>query len=230
MALSWGMQGSLETCTSPVGAGLPMMVVGCLRKWLLEFRKSRNFIQKWSYFREISSNFVYFRITFYTTFHIIWHDFHTKFRIPSNKNLTNSKYLWNLGLYWVLKLYKNKRNEIQIRIRKVYFRMVYETKKIFEIYEISSIRNVVKNLFSTDDISTHSRETSRRWLGVGEVRQYTPQPLPLHCCHSLKKIGITSDRISQNITEFCIDLHRKISYNFAKFGPFSNGIRNKKKH
>ncbi len=29
--------------------------------------------------------------------------------------------------------------------------------------------------------STHSRETSRRWLGVGEVRQYT-QPLPLHCC------------------------------------------------
>jgi hypothetical protein len=84
--------------------------LGCLRKWLLEFRESRNFIRKWSYFREISSNFVYFRITFYTTFRIIWHDFHTKFRIPSNKNLTNNKCLWNLGLYWVLKLYKNKRN------------------------------------------------------------------------------------------------------------------------
>ncbi len=82
--------------------------LGCLRKWLLEYRESRNFIRKWSYFREISSNFVYFRITFYTTFRIIWHDFHTKFHIPSNKNLTNNKYLWNLGLYWVLKLYKNK--------------------------------------------------------------------------------------------------------------------------
>ncbi len=84
--------------------------LGCLRKWLLEFRESRNFIQKWSYFREISSNFVYFRITFYTTFRIIWHDFHTKFRIHSNKNLTKNKCLQNLGLYWVLKLYKNKRN------------------------------------------------------------------------------------------------------------------------
>jgi len=37
----------------------------------------------------------------------------------------------------------------------------------------------------------------------------------------IKKIGITSHRISQNTTEFCIDLHWKISYNFAKFGPFS---------
>jgi hypothetical protein len=81
--------------------------LGCLRKWLLEFRESRNFIRKWPYFREISSYFVYFRITFYTTFCIIWHDFHTKFCIPSNKNLTNNKCL---GLYWVLKLYKNKRN------------------------------------------------------------------------------------------------------------------------
>ena len=87
-----------------------LLPVGCLRKRLLEFRESRNFIRKWSYFRDISSDFVYFRITFYTTFRIIWHDFHTKFRIPSNKNLTNNKCLWNLGLYWVLKLYKNKRN------------------------------------------------------------------------------------------------------------------------
>ncbi len=30
--------------------------------------------------------------------------------------------------------------------------------------------------------------------------------------------------------KFCIDLHRKISYNFAKFGPFSYGIRNKTKN
>ncbi len=85
--------------------------LGCLRKWLLEFRESRNFIRKWSYFREISSNFVYFRITFYTTFRIIWHDFHTKFCIPSNKNLTNNKCLWNLGLYFVLILYKNKKRQ-----------------------------------------------------------------------------------------------------------------------
>jgi hypothetical protein len=42
--------------------------VGCLRKRLLEFRESRNFIRKWSYFRDISSDFVYFCITFYTTF------------------------------------------------------------------------------------------------------------------------------------------------------------------
>jgi hypothetical protein len=34
--------------------------------------------------------------------------------------------------------------------------------------------------------------------------------------------------MSRNTAEFCIDLHRKISYNFAKFGSFSNGIRNKK--
>ncbi len=116
--------------------------IGCLRKWLLEFRESRNFIRKWSYFREILSNFVYFCITFYTTFRIIWHDFHTKFCIPSNKNLTNNKCLWNLGLYWVLKLYKNKRNwnsnpDPGIR-----------NKKTFEIYEISSIRNVVNTLLA----------------------------------------------------------------------------------
>ncbi len=42
--------------------------LGCLRKRLLGFRESRNFIRKWSYFRDISSDFVYFRITFYTTF------------------------------------------------------------------------------------------------------------------------------------------------------------------
>ncbi len=45
-----------------------IMVLGCLRKRLLEFRESRNFVRKWSYFRDISSDFVYFRITFYTTF------------------------------------------------------------------------------------------------------------------------------------------------------------------
>ncbi len=31
--------------------------LGCLRKWLLGFRESRNFIRKWVLFREISSNF-----------------------------------------------------------------------------------------------------------------------------------------------------------------------------
>ncbi len=41
---------------------------------------------------------------------------------------------------------------------------VYSTLKIF-------------NDSSQTTYSTHSRETSRRWLGVGgEVRQYTPQP------------------------------------------------------
>jgi hypothetical protein len=33
-------------------------------------------------------------------------------------------------------------------IRKVYFRMVYKTKKTFEIYEILSIRNVVNTLLA----------------------------------------------------------------------------------
>ncbi len=122
--------------------------LGCLRKWLLEFRESRNFIRKWSYFREISSNFVYFRITFYTTFRIIWHDFHTKFRIPSNKNLTNNKCLWNLGLYWVLKLDKNKRNWNWNPDPKSIFSNGIRNKKTFEIYEISSIRNVVNTLLA----------------------------------------------------------------------------------
>ncbi len=192
---------------------------GFLWKWLLEFRESRNIIRKLSYFREISSNFVYFRITLYTTFRIIWHDFQTKFRIPSYKNLTNNKYLWNLGLYWVLKLFKNKRNWISNWDPKSIFSNGIRNKKKhskytkFRVYEMSQTTYSAQTTFST-----HSRETSRRWLGVGEVRQYTPQPLPLHCCH----------RISQNTAEFCIDLHRQISYNFAKFGPFSNGFWNKK--
>ncbi len=103
--------------------------------------------------------------------------------------------------------------------------MVYETKKTFEIYEISSIWNV-----STDDIFYTQQRNFKTLIGGGggtTVHPSTPTPslLPL-----IKKIGITSHRISQNTAEFCIDLHRKISYNFAKFGPFSNGIRNKKKH
>ncbi len=51
--------------------------IGCLRKRLLEFRESRNFIRKWSYFRDISSDFVYFRITFYTTYlyNLAWFPF-----------------------------------------------------------------------------------------------------------------------------------------------------------
>ncbi len=61
--------------------------VGCLRKRLLEFRESRNFIRKWSYFREISSDFVYFRITFYTTFsyNLVWFPFDISYR---NKKAT----------------------------------------------------------------------------------------------------------------------------------------------
>ena len=43
---------------------------------------------------------------------------------------------------------KTKEIEIRIQIRKVYFRIVYETKKTFEIYEISSILNVVNTLLA----------------------------------------------------------------------------------
>ncbi len=205
-----------------------MLELGCLRKWLLEFRESRNFIRKWSYFREISSNFVYFRITFYTTFRIIWHDFHTKVCIPSNKYLTNNKYLWLLGLYWVLKLYKNERNWNSNSDPKSIFWNGIRNKKTFEIYEISSIQNVVNTLFSTDDIFYTQQRNFKTLIGGGGGT--TIHPSTPFTAATNKKIGITSHRISQNTAEFCIDLHRKISYNFAKFGPFSNGIRNKKKH
>jgi hypothetical protein len=106
--------------------------------------------------------------------------------------------------------------------------MVYETKKTFEIYEISSIRNVVNTLFSTDDIFyTQQRNFKTLIVGGGgtTIHPSTPTPLLLPL---VKKIGITSHGISQNTAEFCIDLHRKISYNFAKFGSFSKGIQNKK--
>jgi hypothetical protein len=97
--------------------------------------------------------------------------------------------------------------------------MVYKTKKTFEIYEISSIQNVVNTLFSTDDIFYTQQRNFKTLIGGGGGTSL----LPL-----VNKIGITSHRISQNTAEFCIDLHRKILYNFAKFAPFSNGIRNKK--
>jgi hypothetical protein len=108
--------------------------------------------------------------------------------------------------------------------------MVYETKKTFEIYEISSIRNVVNTLFSTDDIFYTQQRNFKTLIGGGggtTIHPSTPTPSLLQL---VKKIGMTSHRISQNTAEFCMDLHRKISYNFTKFGPFSNGIRNKKKH
>ena len=135
--------------------------VGCLRKWLLEFRESRNFIRKWSYVREISSNFVYFRITFYTTFRIIWHDFHTKFRIPSNKNLINNKYLWNLGLYWVLKLYKNKRNWNSNSDPKSIFSKGIRNKK-----NIQNIRN-----FENTKCRKHPIQHRRHFLRTAEKLQ-----------------------------------------------------------
>ncbi len=53
------------------------------------------------------------------------------------------------------------------------------------------------------------------------------------CDESLKNWYKKSQN-SSKYPEFCIDLHRKmvgkISYYFAKLGPFSNGIRNPKKH
>jgi hypothetical protein len=91
-------------------------------------------------------------------------------------------------------------------ISNVFFCFVYIRKwpKFHEILRIFSMQIYTKfcgisrnsvtcytNFFNDSaqtTFSTHSRETSRRWLGVGEVRQYTPQPLPLHCCHSLKKL------------------------------------------
>ena len=106
--------------------------------------------------------------------------------------------------------------------------MVYETKKTFEIYEISSIRNVFNTLFTTDDIFYTQQRNFKTLIGGGggtKIHPSTPTPslLPL-----VKKIGITSHRISRNTAKFCIDLHRKISQNFAKFGPFSNVYETKK--
>jgi hypothetical protein len=102
---------------------------------------------------------------------------------------------------------KTKEIEIRIQIRKVYFRRVYETKKTFKIYEISRIRNVVNTLFSTDDIFYAQQINFKTLIGGGggtKIHPSTPTPslLPL-----VKKIGITSHRISQNTAEFCIDLH-----------------------
>ncbi len=37
-----------------------------------------------------------------------------------------------------------------------------------------------------------------------------------------------SHRILRNTAEFCTDLHANFFFNFAKFGPLSNGIRTKK--
>ncbi len=74
------------------GCGLLLAVYRVFTKVTFGISRKK-FYTKMVLFREILSNFVYFRITFYTTFRIIWHDFHTKFRIPSNKNLTNNKCL-----------------------------------------------------------------------------------------------------------------------------------------
>jgi hypothetical protein len=85
----------------------------------------------------------------------------------------------------------------KFRIFRTFFFVSYTIRKFAKLYEIflcKSIqlcgvsRNSVTcytnffNYLAQTTFSTHSRETSRRWLGVGEVRQYTPQPLPLHCC------------------------------------------------
>jgi len=105
-----------------------------------------------------------------------------------------------------------------IRNFSCHFSMQIYTKfRVF--WEILWLFIPIFQLFITYDIFY----TQQRNLGHPSTP--TPSLLPL-----VKKIGITSHRISQNTAEFCIDLHRKISYNFAKFGPFSNGIRNKKKH
>jgi hypothetical protein len=73
-----------------IGISVAVQGLGCLWKRLLEFRESRNFIRKWSYFRDISSDFVYFRITFYTTFsyNLAWFPF-------ENSN----KYKYKLSCY-----------------------------------------------------------------------------------------------------------------------------------
>jgi len=81
---------------------------------------------------------------------------------------------------------KTKEIEIRIRIRKVYFRMLYETKKTFEIFEISSIRNVVNTLFSTDDIFYTQQRNFKTLIGGGggtTVHPSTPTPslLPVGC-------------------------------------------------
>jgi hypothetical protein len=57
-------------------------------------------------------------------------------------------------------------------------------------------------------------------LGVGEVRQYNPQPLPLHCCHSLKKLvqQVTEFlTIPRNFVQICIEKFRIISRNLGHF-------------
>ncbi len=168
--------------------------LGCLRKWLLEFRESRNFIWKWSYFREISSNFVYFRITFYTTFRIIWHDFHTKFCIPSNKNLTTNKCLRNLGLYFVLILYKNKRRQ---KLKKGTKGIVIKTLHNSQLSLQNTVNIVIlrKNLLKFESGSEkyifewytnqkkHSKyfEYWQQWRGRGWGVNCRTSPTPYQC-------------------------------------------------
>ncbi len=108
--------------------------------------------------------------------------------------------------------------------------MVYKTKQNFRNIRNFEYTKCCKHPISTDNIFYTQQRNFKTLIGGGggtTIHPSTPTPslLPLN-----KNIGITSHRISQNTMEFCIDLHRKISYNFAKFGPFSNGIRNKKKH
>jgi hypothetical protein len=96
---------------------------------------------------------------------------------------------------------------------KSIFSNCIRNKKTFEIYEISSIRNVVNTLFSTDDIFYAQQRNFKMLIGGGggtTIHPSTPTPslLPL-----VKKIGITSHRISQ----ICIEKFRIISRNLGHF-------------
>ncbi len=88
--------------------------------------------------------------------------------------------------------------------------MVYETKK-----NIRNIRNFENTKCRKHPIQhrQHFLRTAEKLGGGGgtKIHPSTPTPslLPL-----VKKIGITSHRISQNTAEFSIDVHLK---NFVKF-------------
>jgi hypothetical protein len=83
--------------------------------------------------------------------------------------------------------------------------MVYETKKTFEIYEISSIRNVFNTLFTTDDIFYTQQRNFKTLIGGGggtTIHPSTPTPslLPL-----VKKNWYNKP---QNFSKYCGILYR----------------------
>ncbi len=103
-------------------------------------RKSK-FYTKMALFSQNFEQFCMFSYYFLydISYNLAW--FPYKFCKPPNKNVTNNKCLWNLGLYFVLKLYKNKRNS-NLNPKSIFSYGIRNRKKHskytkFRVYEMS---------------------------------------------------------------------------------------------